>query len=161
MKNSIINVRINESIKEELETISIQNDKPISVIVRNIIENYLENDESVNEDVKLLQSLSFNELIYWVMDKYRDSEVNECSTLYEQHMNTILQMENNTFFDEYILIEFRKVYKELNEFVLNQNYFDIDFKFCTEQNGFDYQKLQYFMQILRYDDDDDKILHIK
>jgi predicted DNA-binding protein len=161
MKNSIINVRINDSIKEELETISIQNDKPISVIVRNVIENYLENDESVNEDVKFLQSLSFNELIYWVTDKYRDSEIRECYTLYEQHMNTILQMENNTFFDEDILIEFRKVYKELNECLPNESYFDTDFKFCTEKNGFDYHKLYCFMLILRYDDDDNEILHIK
>ena len=171
MKNQIVNIRINEAIKTELDFIADEEGKSVSDIVRNAVEFFLEKKPSIavdddtnsssNEDLKLFQSLGFTELIFWILDKYRDPSIRECDELFKQFIKLILEMENNSFFDQDIMLEFRKVYDELNEYLYENSHEGIYFNFCEIENGFDYEKLHNFMHTIRYDDDDNRVIFIK
>lgn len=171
MKTSILNVRLKTSTKDALEYLCFKKDQPLSKVVREAINFYLKKeedhgieanrDEVVERDLLLLQSLEFTELIYWIMDKRRDPEMNEIYELYEQHMNLILELENNSFFDEEIMVEFKKIYRELEVCLTGNEDCDGYFKFSQDVNGFDYDKLNNVMHTLRYDKSNNRIIHIK
>ena len=164
MKNSILNLRLDEPTKVALENKCLENGVPISVGAREAIEQYLlkvENNPNENYDTTLICSLGFCEFMFWVQDKLRDPEICELDCYYQQHMDLIMEFRNNSYFDEDILSEFMKVYNELDELLHQGTHDGLKFKFPKEPNGFDYLKLNVFMHTIRYDEDDNKILFIK
>ena len=164
MKRSILNLRLDESIKQALEEKCLVENIPISKGARNALDNYLKSDEGINneeKDIALIQSLGFCEFIFWLLDKLRDPEIWEADSLHEDHMKLILKCGQDNYFTDEIMEEFMKVYHELDE-LLNDNTHNNDYlKFPQEDNGFDYQKLHEFMHTIRYDNNDNKILYIK
>lgn len=170
MKTSIINVRIDNSIKQNLERRSLETNKPISNLVRDAIELLLNQKldkttstitETYEADIRLLQSLEFTELIYWIMDKGSNPDISEIAELYAQHMSLILELKNNSFFKSDIINEFMKIYNELYDYLHTDNHMNSTFNFPEDRNGFNYEKLHEFIHTIRYNDDDEKIVHIK
>lgn len=164
MKDSKLNIRLDDETKTALLLLSKINDAPISSIVRAILKKYVDTQENnilPNGDLELLQSLGFCEVIFWITDKLRDPELSECNALYLSHIKLLKEMENNSFFDEEILVEFRKVYNELEYVVTNEVDYDYVFQFPNSTNGFNYGKLYIFMNTIRYDDNDEMVLYIK
>jgi predicted DNA-binding protein len=169
MKTSIINTRISSSLKEELEILSQFLSIPISNIVREALENHLTNSidnhkndliiEGLNSaDIELLQSLSFTELIFWLYDKKRDPAICEIIEFYEGFIKLIEEINQHPLFTDEILIEFNKVLFELNHVLNEWSGLLCGFKF---PESFDYLKLSNFIHAIRYDDENNKVIHIK
>jgi predicted DNA-binding protein len=89
MKDQIINTRIAEDLKAELDFISLQEGKPISSIVRIALSKYIENygsetinnevydldrDNSKTRDGDFISPQSFIDLIIWCRSYYKDHE---------------------------------------------------------------------------------------
>ncbi|WP_028872329.1 hypothetical protein [Psychroserpens burtonensis] len=169
MKTSIINTRISSSLKEELEILSQFLSTPISNIVREAIENHLINSidnhkndfivEGLNSnDIQLLESLGFTELIFWLYDKKRDPQICEIAEFYEFLIKLIEEINQHPLFTDEILIELNKVLFELNHTLDEWSGLLSGFKF---PESFDYLKLSDFLHALRYDDENNKVIHIK
>tara|TARA_R110002073_G_scaffold57778_4_gene146616 strand:- start:6502 stop:7011 length:510 start_codon:yes stop_codon:yes gene_type:complete len=169
MKTSVINIRLNQDIKEELETLSKTEGKSISVIVREAINKFLkelisnknENLE-LNEDEYLLQTLGFAELIFWIYDKRYNQELNEIDELYLEFIALIEAINKNPLFTEEIVFEFNKISNELKYYLNNKEHFKSTYEFpVSEKNLFDYDKFSHFMFSIRYDENNNKVIHIK
>jgi hypothetical protein len=89
MKGNIINTRISEDLKSELDFISLQEEKSISTIVRDALSTYVENYglEEINNDVcdldtdssettdgDFISPQSFIDLFIWCRSHYKDYE---------------------------------------------------------------------------------------
>ena len=164
MKKAILNSRIDQSTKDALEYKCLEKGIPISQGAREAVEQYVmlnDSDFDKGGSTDLICTLSFTELIFWLLDKLRDPEVCEDESYYEQHMSLILEFQNDPYFDKDILNEFMKVYFELDELLNHDTHDYTNFKFPSVPNGFNYEKLHVFMHTLRFDDDNNKILFIK
>lgn len=159
MKTSILNLRLDTSIRAALDEIGVTKNKSASAITRDAIDFYLKQNNPDLPDTSILQTFGFAELIYWIMDKHFDPEALECHTLYKKHVKLISEMENNPLFTEDLMIELRKVQKELIDHLNDQNEFAY-FQFPND-GGFDYSVLNGFMHIVRFDDNDEVVIHIK
>lgn len=166
MKSSILNIRINPNVRQVLLEIAESESLSISDIVRDALESYVKNYSSFNDmsqyedGWELIQTVSFSELIFWIMDKRFDAEINESESLYKQHHDLIVEMGKLKLFPDDLMFEFDKVRNELSEILFNEQHY-LDFKFSTESNGFDYDKLHSFMHIMRYDSNNNRIINIK
>jgi hypothetical protein len=172
MKKSILNLRLDQTIKDQLENIGSENDKPVSAVVRDAISFYIENKDSLNnyhveevstpaildsnldDDFLLLKSWVLTGFIYWIMKKKIDPCAAGDIDLYNQFIALIAKMEGNRYFPEDIMIEFRKVYIELYQYNYGPEYKrQFTFRFPNCYQGFDYSKLNLFMIKMRNDDD--------
>lgn len=164
MKTSILNIRVSTNTKDELEILSSLINQPISNIVRESIETYLDNylsplmntNLSVN-DINILRSLDFTDLIFWIYDKKRHPEINETDYFYEKLLKSIEKLNSHPFFTNEILIEFNKISCELKNYLYGSAYAIDNFRFPEIVA---YQKLSDFMYALRYDFVNDKVIHI-
>ncbi|GAA4289524.1 hypothetical protein [Aestuariibaculum suncheonense] len=165
MRTAVVNTRINSSLKDELEILSHLNGKTVSENVRQAIEAYLSDevseyntvDKKQNKYLDVLQSLSFTELIFWVYDKKRNPAIEEIDELYYAFLDLIREINENPLFTVEILAEFDKVSRELKKLLYEDGYFE-NFTFPLD---FSYEKLSYFMHGLRYDELNQKVIHIK
>lgn len=164
MKNTILNLRISEELKNELDDLSFAKNKSVSDIVRDSISNYTRTQNVIehSEHPNLMQTLGFAEFIFWIYDKRDNPEKSEVEDLYMKFIELINEMHSNELFNDDILIEMDKISKELKEY-LNGTETDPDFIFSTQhKNGFDYEKFSNFMYCIRYADDElEQILFIK
>lgn len=171
MKTSILNIRINERIKEELELIGLTRNQSVSELVRESLNTFIENSNecgkehkySNDQDSDILQSLGFAELIFFVCYKNFNPEICEIDELYIQFINLIKEMEGHPLFTPEIIKEFKKVSIELEMVLYHNKWKDGSFDFPFEgENAFNYEVLANFMHTVRYDEDNiTKIIHIK
>lgn len=161
MNNSIINLRISESLKEDLQILAYTEDKSLSSIARESFNYYLDNSINKDEHIELIQTLGFAELIFWLYDKRSNPHFYEIDELYIQFIELIDSMEQNPLFDNDIMTEFRKVRLELYNYLNGSEYMDtLEFP-LNNQDSFNYNKLAWFMYGLRYDENNNKVIHIK
>ncbi|WP_418510593.1 hypothetical protein [Corallibacter sp.] len=175
MKSTVINARISQTLKDDLEILAILKNLSFSQMTRIALEEFYNNtpidDIPINKDSQikpvllednLLQSFEFTELIFWIYDKRIDSSINEIYEFYEQHLNLINEMHKHPRFNKKILTEFYKIRDEL-KFRLEGKWHGDEFHFSDAYNmdGFDYEVLRNFMYAIRYDENNNKNLFIK
>ncbi|WP_458627992.1 ribbon-helix-helix protein, CopG family [Winogradskyella sp. PC D3.3] len=170
MKNIILNIRVSESTKDDLDLLSCTLDKSISSLIRNAINDFIDktieqysNKESICtiKDYELLQSLGFTEFIFWLYEKRRTPYFYEINELYSQFIELINNLETHPLFTSEIMDEFKKVKLELEAYLNTDKYItDLQFPLDNE-NCFNYDKLAYFMYSIRYTEENKKIIHIK
>ena len=160
MKTSILNLRLDTNTRAALDQLCIEQEKSASAVARDAIDLYLTKSQVVDSpDTSILQTFGFAELIYWIMDKRIDHEALECLSFYQCHVDLISEMELNPLFPEDFMVEMRKVQLELIEHINEENS-SYNFRFPT-QEGFDYSKLNEFIHIVRFDNDNNRVIHIK
>lgn len=160
MKTSILNLRLNTNTREALDEVGIAQNKSASAVARDAIDSYLSlSHQNDFLDTAILQTFGFAELIFWIMDKRFDPDDSECPTLYEQHVKLITEMESHPIFPENLMVEFRKVQRELIRCINGENgnsYFEF-----PNSGGFDYMQLHDFMHTVRFDENDERVVYIK
>ena len=167
MKEILISIRINEELKNELEMMSVSNSQSVSELVRESIYKHLAKPEKdtcnvklSNKELEIIQSLGFTEFIFWISDKKRDSGCFEVDELYVQFINLINEMNNHPLFNKEIIVEFNKVKDEFEDYLSFDNLTDDSFQ-LPKSEIFDYEKLYDFMHTIRYDEDNNLVVHIK
>lgn len=160
MKTSILNLRLDTRIKVALDEIGIAQDKSASAITRDAIDLYLKENNPDLPDISILQTFGFAELIFWIMNKKDDPFIGETDSLYEQHYNLLVELNNYSIFSKEILVELNKVRDELAD-LLNNVHDHYEFKFSTLHGGFNYDELHGFMHTVRFDSDDNRVINIK
>lgn len=166
MKTYSLNIRIDEETNEQLQIISDCLNISKSVLARSAINDYLHNQNSQKEDHqkwgneanKLLQSLGFTELIFWLYEKARNPEVSEIDELYVNFIELISELIKQGFLKPEIQSELSKVSDELKQVLNNKGFSKSYFEFV---DSFDYEVLADFMYTLRYDEDNNRVIHIK
>lgn len=169
MKSTVINIRVTEELKEELEIIGNETDISVSSLIRSILSDFVNAEKSIHvssiENDKrndVLQSLGFTELIFWIYDKLRNPEINEIDDLYFQFIHLIEELEDHPLFTKEIMFELNKISDELRRY-LSGAIKNMDFSFSNieNENYFDYEMLSQFLYGLRYDEDDNRVLNIQ
>lgn len=172
MKTTVITLRVPEVLKTKLEVLVVDNDTSLSNLIKTVLEAYVSpNDEDLKSNniasenqIDLLQTLGFTELISWIYDKKTNPENCHDLSLYKQFVDLIKKLNDHPLFNDEILNEFNKVSIELN-YCLKIGDYSLDF-FEFSQNedgyqGFDYQLLADFMYGIRYDEHNDRIINIE
>ena len=137
MKTSIITLRVNNELREKLESISQETNISVSEIGRNAIEDHLNsfitNDEgyessairSLKKDA-ILDDFDLTQLLLWIYEIRRDPSLEFFDDKYYQFVKTIEKINNDPLFTEEIKLEFNKIHRELvlylNEELDNKNF---------------------------------------
>jgi len=169
MKTSMINFRVDKITRDRLELLGENNDINISSIIRDAVNQFLENEifldlEKANkkEGLHLVKTIGFSELIFWLYQKGIDSEITEIKEFYIQIIELINECKKYPIFNPKLIIELDKVSRELNSVVYDQNFHRNHFQFSgSYENPFDYNVLADFMYSFRYDEENNKIIHCK
>ncbi|WP_274476138.1 hypothetical protein [Mangrovimonas aestuarii] len=172
MKNTVINIRVSESLKEDLELVCGIKNISLSNLTRNILMDYISNGSFENdhnnhfskETIKLFQSLSFSEFIFWIYNKRDNPSKDEDWEFYDQHLKLIDRLNKLQCLDSEILKEFNKIGNELKEDISTTEEFSTikpEFDFPKEERvgSFNYNVLADFMYNIRFKNDE-KILFI-
>lgn len=158
MKTSVINTRISNKMKDELELYGKVNGEATSKIVREAIEVYL-NINKINQlpDNKLegqkpmekdiLQIKGFSEFIFWICEN-RMCQNDKLDMACYSFINLIDKLKSHPKITTEILAEFMKISNELTSIMNEQSEYD---KYMFISIGFDYDKLTKFMHDLRYE----------
>ncbi len=162
MKTYTINTRIDFETLDKIQTLSETLDVKKSDIVRDALTEYFKGgfdcEKDDNPKYKLLQSLGFTELIFWLYEKARNPEVSEIDELYIELIEMINELNEQGLLKPDIQSELAMVTEELNQILYNKDYRKGYFDFV---NSFNYEVLADFMYTLRYDDDNNQVIHIK
>jgi hypothetical protein len=180
MKKSILNLRLDESIKEALDAKCLENGVSVSKAAREAIKLYLEDQNSLNnqhvegnesmeedfydepfysEDFILLKSWLFTKFIYWVMNKRHDPFIRIDRNFCNQYMSLITEIENNSFFSDEMKAEFSKIYNELYEYLYRNTHNRCQFKF-PQHGGFNYSQLIIFMENKNYTEEGMEVVYL-
>ncbi len=180
MKATSLNVRFPEGLKNELESYSNLHYLSMSDTVRKAIEEHIKKEKNkevqlhdislgdINistSDIEILRSLTFTEFIFWLYYKREDPEKTEIDELFIQFIDLIDRMSKSIIFTEAIMTEFNKVKLELEKVlyddgIKNRNTYYFLFSQIDQPGSFDYDELAYFMYGIRYDDENEEIIHI-
>ena len=157
MKSVVINIRISLELKHLINNACDQNKTTVSKLVREAVafyfENYDSHQESNNfedEDFELLKSLRFTRLIYWVMQKKNDRRILTHDKIFIEYRKTIDEILLNKYFTFELKKEFEKVKLELLEYLSKSRLYHAEFNFPRSFEGFDYNRLNVFMNDLTY-----------
>lgn len=169
MKTTAITLRIDQITKDKLEILSESNDVNTSSIIREAVNQFLENENCLEPELAktkdglhLIKTAGFTEFIFWLYQKTIDSEVSEIHELYIQFIDLINECKKHPLFNPDLIFEFDKVLRELNTVVYDESNSEMYFQFPDfEENSFDYQVLADFMYSFRYDREDNKVIHCK
>ena len=162
MKTNHITIRIDDDLRESLETISQNSGRKISEIIRDEI-SFIKADKQfiafngnqVNTaDLKLFQNILFSELISFLYRKKDILEVEEDESFILELIELTDKLIDNPVPDQYFKEEILHVKEDLIKFIegTDQN-FKYDFP-----NQFDYECLWQFTCVIRYDSDNIKII---
>lgn len=162
MKTYAINTRIDFKTLDKIQTLSDTLEVKKSDIVRDALNEYFNgeqnNKQEINPKYVLLQSLGFTELIFWLYEKARNPEISEIDELYLEFIELINELDNQGLLKPDIQSELVKVSEELKQVIYNEEYYKSHFEFV---NSFDYEILSDFMFTIRYDENNNKVIHIK
>lgn len=169
MKTTTINIRVDQITKDQLEILSENKDVNISSIIRDALNQYLENEIYLDLEIAmtkagihLIKTLGFAEFIFWLYHKATDPEITEIEELYIQFIDLINECKNYPIFNSDLIFEFDKVSEELNRVLYDDSHTEMYFHFpSSSENTFDYQVLANFMYNFRYDQEDNRIIHFK
>lgn len=173
MKTNVVTVRISDDQKSQLEDLGFEQGSSTSEIIRNIIEEFFSSTQNLEdtqnyfreeyEDIDIVQTLGFAELIFWIYEKKINPEKNEIKEFYIQIIDLITQFKKHPLFNDQICREFNKISIEIKDYLFNTNRSSEDFKFPFEGNplSFDYDLFADFIYNIRYDKNGDKFLTIK
>lgn len=180
MKKSILNLRLDESIKQALEEKCLSKEIRISQGAREAIQQYVENVDELdvngsetnystgeidddepyyNEKFNLLKSWLFTRFLYWIMIKQQDPLIRLDYDLCKRYMKLANEISDNSFFTDEIKVEFLKVYKELYEYLYGNTHDRYQFRFA-QYGGFDYSKLYAFMQDVNFNEEGMKTIYL-
>jgi hypothetical protein len=169
MKSTTINLRVDQITKDKLENLSESKNVNISGIIRDVVNEFLDNEicldpkiTDAKKGLHLIKTVGFTEFIFWLYHKTMDSEISEIDELYIQFIKIINECKMYPIFNSELIVEFDKVSSELNRVLYDQNYNEANFQFpYSHENPFDYQVLANFMFTLRYDVNNNVIIHCK
>lgn len=144
MSSVLINVRIPISLKELLNSHCEKNKSTISEAVREIIHEYYESNENMEEIEKssmhFVNSDDFKSLFKWLVEK-RVSPVDFSSRSALIDLKaTLLNIRENEQFPTFIQMEFNKVLNEISYAIMNLSERGSNFSFGqpTSKNPFNY-----------------------
>ncbi|WP_053977220.1 hypothetical protein [Mangrovimonas xylaniphaga] len=168
MKNNIINIRISDTLKQELEILSSIKEVSMSNLIREALLNFINTVDLDIEKAKssrscsLLQSLSFSEFIFWIYEKKRNPEIIEGGEYHIQQLELIKKMRKHPLFTQEILEEIDKIAVEIEKLLNGEIRGAMNFEFPVEgnSNSFNYELFSYFMYAIRYDEENNKVLFI-
>lgn len=168
MKNQILSIRINETIKERLEMLGLEKGETSSELIRSTIDKLLKKTEVLcmgnnrfyceEKDQDILHSLEFTELLFWISDKHLDSEIMEAEDFYRSLISTINNINKSKFFESGFKSQLYIIKEELEEYLSNP--VNIYFNFPNNSN-FDYKFFKDFVHTLRYNENDELVIQYK
>jgi hypothetical protein len=141
MKKSILNLRFKEATQEALVIKSLANNIRFSARTRIANDNYMkQNENDSNHDVHITLHCFrlFSKFIFWVLDIFRDSEILEHESLYEQHMDLIFELKNSPHFDNEIVQEFINFFRKLDNLLSKMTQNCMNLRFGQELKSIDY-----------------------
>lgn len=144
MKSVTLNVRISQDLKNKLEKQSQEDGAAISDLVRDILNNYIENEDSnysLTDD--LYHSNQFLFLITWIFEK-RDCSLDGKTEFELQRLKSIVtNVISELSFPDDLKLEFEKVLVDLIRFLNNYHDYNMRFYFCkpNHSSSFDYSLL--------------------
>lgn len=165
MKTENISIRVSTSLKQKLERKCEETGLTSSQIIRPLIEGTVIEPDIVSlgegrfydtvSDHRLINSLGFAELLFFLSDKRNDSIRNESDEFYSHLVNTIDKVLESKLITQKLSLELEKVQEELklviNDFQIEQFSFpDID--------GFDYEELYVNIHMMRFDTNNNQFI---
>lgn len=169
MKDSTLTIRLSDEQKLKLETYSYEQNIPISKIIREIIEKELSEPEEIylgegryyNEaiDKPLLLNHNFTMLIFWLYDKYLNSDADEADEFYFDLIDMINQVNESRLFSQELLTELKKVKDELEAFLKDHRF--SQFTFPHREDGFDYEILRIDFHMIKFNSDNEEVVNLK
>ncbi|OUR93982.1 hypothetical protein A9Q87_04560 [Flavobacteriales bacterium 34_180_T64] len=160
MKSTIINTRVSENLKDDLNNYAFVNDISASNIVRDAISEFIHkpkisnvdklNVEMKNMNFSMSQMLDFTKLINWVQESRHVHMAGDQTEFYLQSIKLIKEIKNNPLFSPEIIIELNKVSTTFDK-ILTGQICDNPYKYIKEhENGFDYDQIFNFLNRLMY-----------
>ena len=136
MKSVILNVRISQDLKNKLEKQSKEDGATISDLIRDILNNYTENEDSnysLTDD--LYHSNQFLFLITWMFEK-RDCGLDGKTEFELQRLKSIVtKVICEQSFPNDLKLEFEKVLVDLVRFISNYHAERMQFHFCKPNHS--------------------------
>ena len=168
MKSNTITLRVSDELKNQLENLGFEQEKSTSEITRSIIEDYFYTSEDFEstktyltnlnrkeDNIDLLQTLEFSELIFWIYEKYRDPNMQETDEFYQQIINTIDKLNNHPLFNDEILNELEKISQELKMYFKDPSSSEWWLNFPSQGHlySFNYELFKDFFFCIRCEED--------
>jgi hypothetical protein len=164
MKNTVINLRVSENLKQELELNAFDNEKSLSELIREVLNDFAHGKttgaDTVNRfnhiphdgRVDLLGTFKFTELVFWIMHKQTNPEFNEPKELYMSFVKLIDELCNHRLVTSELLRELKKISFEL-ECYLNGMPLNMYIMFARygKPNSFNYDLFEGFIYSLKND----------
>jgi hypothetical protein len=135
MKKQIINIRISEDLKTDLEFISEMNDESISNLSRKALEKYVEEytnkeecelQEIEHKNNQNIDSFNFAQFVFSIYNKGFDLEEEDNKYIYAQLKFLLSQLKNTPHLREEFSNEFKKVKSDLELLMMYVNFYFID-----------------------------------
>src|SRR5690554_3227741 len=96
MKTTIINLRIDQITKDQLDILSESKDVNTSSVIREAINQFIDNEINLDPEISktknglhLIRTVGFSEFVYWLCRKGFDAEISEVNELYIQFIELI------------------------------------------------------------------------
>jgi hypothetical protein len=171
MKKQIINIRISEDLKNDLEFISEMNDESISNLARKALDKYVEEytdkQECELQEVEYkseqdIDSFNFAQFVFSIYNKGFELEEKDNKYIYAQLKSLLSQINNNLHLREEFSNEFKKVKYDLESLMLFVNFYFIDIiKSEDAEITIEYYDFKEFLFNLKKIPDEPIILYVK
>lgn len=165
MKSTAITIRVKEESRAKLEALAEKKGVTLTELIRPSIEKLIEEPEIIPlgegrfyntiTDTKLVNSLEFTELIFWLYDKRLDHSRNEDDMFYRHLLNVIDKIMKSDLFREEMRNELSKVSQELEICLQDSSIYDFEF---PVEDGFDYDELIAALHLIRFNSDNDQFI---
>ncbi|MCM4169816.1 hypothetical protein DHD08_19235 [Arenibacter sp. H213] len=149
MKKCILNIRVTEEFRNDLEYRVSESETNLSDYIRNILWDslYYEEDEYFNQahddDVSFSKSFKFTFLTAWLFTKYMYPVEHNTKNVIQEIKAIVDEAIQDTTLSNALRYELSKVTYDINRFLNEPNYLDKQFQFPipNHQGSFDYTVL--------------------
>jgi predicted DNA-binding protein len=173
MKNQILNIRVSEDLKNDLEFISEMKSESVSDLSRKAIEKYVQ-EYTDKEDYKLqevecknnedIDSFNFAHFVCSIQNKGSDLKEKDNKYIYAQLQLLVCQINNTPYVKEKLYDEFKKAKSDLELLMMFLNfYFNDIFKSEDPEVSIEYYDFKEYLFNLKkgVDEYEEVILYTK
>ena len=148
MKSEIINLRVTEKLKRQLEVMAYTYQAKVSDLIRDILENRIAEEKrqqhTDKSDSDFLKSDEFLCLYSWLLLKQYNPFETTASNDLNRLKETLLTVSGHPAIPKEVRTEFEKILQDILRFLSEPDYQGKSFRFCIPNN---YESVNYLVII--------------